>query len=129
LSSAAQINRNLRDAAFWHREALVESLDDETKMILSRSQQIVPVDTSALKQSGRMLGPQVSPSQIKFRIRYGNQITENYAVRQHEDLTLRHKAGKQAKFLEEPAMQAAGNMALRVANRIKLQIGNRDFFR
>lgn len=97
-------------------------------MIFSRSQQIVPVETSALKQSGRKLGPQLSPGQIKYQIRYGNQITEDYAVRQHEDLSLKHKAGKQAKFLEYPASQAEGGMALRVANRIKMQQGKTDFF-
>src|SRR5690606_37119217 len=40
-------------------------------------------------------------------------------VRQHEDLTLRHDPGRQAKYLEEPMQTARGTMLDLVATEIR----------
>jgi len=42
-----------------------------------------------------------------------------YAVRQHEDLTLRHDPGRQAKYLEEPMQTERGTMLDLVATEIR----------
>lgn len=67
-----------------------------TGLLLQRySQQVVPIDTSVLKNSAftRLISPNL------VRVGY----TASYAVFVHERLDLRHEKGKQAKFLEEPA--------------------------
>lgn len=70
-------------------------------LLLQRmSQQIVPVDTAALKNSAftREGGTEMEP---EVRVGY----TQAYAVFVHENLEARHKEGKVAKYLEKPARE------------------------
>lgn len=65
--------------------------------ILRKSQKIVPVDTGALKNSGR--------ARLTGRGFTANAIIEYlvaYAIYVHENLEAKHKAGKFAKFVEIP---------------------------
>lgn len=65
--------------------------------ILRKSQKIVPVDTGALKNSGRV--------KLKGRGFTANAVIEYlvaYAIYVHENLEARHKQGKFAKFVETP---------------------------
>lgn len=78
--------------------------------LLRESMKIVPIDTSALKNSG----PNVTRAEgfgfdTVMIVGYG----QDYAIYVHENLTARHAKGKQAKFLEEPARtgrQAMGDI-------------------
>lgn len=62
------------------------------------SQKVVPIDTGALKNSSgtRAFGRGGDTTVVVY-------YTQAYAVYVHERTDLRHKPGKQAKFLEEPA--------------------------
>jgi hypothetical protein len=66
--------------------------------LLRKSQQVVPVDTGALKNSGftRKTG-----SGFSTDVTVG--YTQSYAIYVHENLEARHKPGKIAKYLEKPA--------------------------
>lgn len=81
------------------------------------SQKIVPVLTGNLRLSaftrkeGKGTGTQV-------RVGY----TANYAVFVHENLTARHKPGKQAKFLETPAREKRDEIAAIIANEIRQSV-------
>lgn len=81
--------------------------------VLDVSQRLVPVDTGELKRSGRV---QVS----------GNEgavfYTDSKAVGAHEDLRGRNRTG-QAKFLEQPLMDAPTAKAERVAAEIRSRLG------
>lgn len=61
------------------------------------SQKIVPVDTSALKNSAFT---RAEGKGFKTDVTVG--YTQEYAVFVHENMDARHKPGKQAKFLEQP---------------------------
>jgi len=61
------------------------------------SQKIVPVDTSALKNSA-FTRAEGKGFETDVTVGY----TQNYAVYVHENMDARHKPGKQAKFLEQP---------------------------
>lgn len=70
-----------------------------------KSQQIVPVDTGALKNSAftRATGKGFSTEVL---VGY----TQSYAIYVHENLDARHKPGKYAKYLETPARENRDEM-------------------
>ena len=67
-------------------------------LLLRASQKIVPVDTGNLRSSG-FTRADGTGWDTKVTVGY----TASYAVFVHENLDNKHKKGKQAKFLEEPA--------------------------
>lgn len=84
--------------------------------VMAESKRLVPVDTGALKGSGYVTAPAVDGGKIEVELGYGGPAAQ-YAVRQHEDLSLRHPGGGQAKFLEQPltALDLPREIAARVA--------------
>lgn len=83
-------DRKARDAA---KEARVEGSIKAAERILKISQGEVPIDQGELRDSGRVVADEDGAI-----IAYDTP----YAVRQHEDLTLRHPHGGDAKYLERP---------------------------
>lgn len=67
--------------------------------ILGESQKIVPVDTGTLKRSGH-----ISTKGNITTISYNTP----YALKQHEDPTLNHPRGGEAKYLERPFNEKVG---------------------
>lgn len=67
--------------------------------ILADSQPLVPVDTGELKASGK-----VTQEGTRATVSYDALAPDGYpyGIRQHEDMTLHHPNGGQAKFLEQP---------------------------
>ncbi len=69
---------------------------------------VVPVDTSALKNSApNVTRKEGSGFNTVFIVGYGM----DYAVYVHENINARHKPGKMAKFLEIPARYGRDDMA------------------
>lgn len=66
--------------------------------ILGESQKLVPVDTGTLQRSGNI--------QTKDNITTISYNTP-YARKQHEDMTLNHPRGGEAKYLERPFNEKA----------------------
>ncbi len=71
-----------------------------------KSQLVVPVDTGNLK--GGAFTRNVGGKGFKADIVVG--YVADYAVTVHEDLQAKHKKGKQAKYLEEPARREKGEI-------------------
>lgn len=69
--------------------------------ILGESQKLVPVDTSTLKRSGH-----VSTERNITTISYNTP----YALKQHEDASLNHPKGGEAKYLEKPFNEKVQDM-------------------
>jgi len=77
---------------------------------------LVPIDTSALKNSGPLVTrAEGSGFNTVMIVGFGTQ----YAVYVHEDLNARHAAGKQAKFLEEPARRGRPTMSQIIRDEMK----------
>lgn len=78
-----------------------KGIEEAMTFILKQSKEEVPVDTGALKKSGKM-------TKIKngYEISYKQKSESgyNYAPIQHENLDYKHKKGK-AKYLEDPIKQ------------------------
>lgn len=95
------------------RAAAEEVVGEAAQLVFHESQRLVPVDTGALKASGR-----VTQDGLEAAISYGGedgagrngQDTAAYAVPQHERLDFEHPNG-QAKYLEIPMHAQADRVA------------------
>jgi hypothetical protein len=67
--------------------------------VMFESQKVVPYDEGDLHDSGETDRPQYEGDRVRVVLHYGGGNVD-YAVIQHEDLTLNHPHGGQAKFLE-----------------------------
>lgn len=108
-SGAKAIQRNLRRAESGYRRALGAALYREGSAILAESLKLVPVDTGRLRATGYVSPPEQTRGGVEVEIGYGT----DYAVKQHEDVSLAHVVG-QAKFLQQPAEEAERGMLTRV---------------
>lgn len=80
------------DAVLAHRRrALLLALEH----LLGASRQLVPHEEGTLERSGRVI---VADDGSLGAVTYDTP----YAVRQHEDLSMRHDPGRSAKYLERP---------------------------
>lgn len=83
------------------RAAAERGLRKAAEHLLGVSRQLVPIEEGTLERSG---DPSVRPGALsQDGLRAAVSYDTVYAVRQHEELTWRHDAGRQAKYLEQPA--------------------------
>lgn len=112
----AQILRTIANVA---PDALAGALYEEGESIRAESQERVPVDTGVLKNSA-FVATEGQGDSFAVQVGYGGAAAE-YAVVQHEDMTLRHDDGG-PKFLENPALEHAKDMGERLAARIRARM-------
>ena len=79
--------------------ALLRATYESAHLVLADSQEIVPVDTGALRASGQVHLPAVSGTNVEVVVGYGGPGVD-YATYVHEDLSAHHAPGTSAKFLE-----------------------------
>ena len=87
---------------------VAQAINEVMSGVFARSQELVPVDTGALKASGVFIPAQeIMPTYEKPQayINYGNADVD-YAVYVHENLDDHHAAPTQAKYLEQPLTEA-----------------------
>ena len=80
-------------------KALEAGLITGASFLLRESKLVCPVDTSNLKNGGRVRNIGGKGFKADLVVEY----LADYAVMVHENLSARHKEGKQAKYLEYPA--------------------------
>jgi hypothetical protein len=74
------------------------------ELLVAHSKPICPIDTGALRRSGRVEACVVTPDEVRCQVAYGGGAVD-YAVYVHEILHYRHAPPTQAKFLEQPALE------------------------
>lgn len=121
LIGVRQAQRRLLSAAAKAQAAADQALRVEGELILAESQSLVPFDEGVLSASGHVQGPDGPPTDRVVTVGYGG-AAEAYAVVQHEDTTLRHAGGRQAKYLEQPALQRGASFGARLATAIATAI-------
>lgn len=99
------IEEEITAAAFKGIKKLAE-------VILGESQKLVPVDTGTLKNSGTTRSNKLEKS---VTISYNTP----YARKQHEDNTLNHPRGGQAKYLERPFNEKVGEAEGYIADELQ----------
>ena len=98
--------------------ALALAVHQEARTILEASQQLVPVDTGALRQSGVVEGPAISGYEVTMTLRYGDHGRLSYAADQHFNTQYHHAHG-QSHYLQQPLFEATEGMAQRLAAHIE----------
>jgi hypothetical protein len=96
------------------------ALRHEAQEAFAASQDEVPVDTGALKASGR-IRPEVGVfergNEVYVELTYGGSATE-YSIYVHENLEANHPHGK-AKYLEDPLVRQVNGIAGRIADKVE----------
>ncbi|ELP64163.1 hypothetical protein STRTUCAR8_05592 [Streptomyces turgidiscabies Car8] len=77
------------------REGAARGLLLAAEHVLGESNNVVPLDESALQRSGTA---SVDPGSLTATVSYDTP----YAVRQHEEMDYQHAPGRTAKYLETP---------------------------
>lgn len=80
--------------------------------VLSEAVDRVPLDTGDLSRSGAV-------HQRQGALEAWVVFDSPYAIRQHEDLTLEHKNGREAKYLENAAKELRPTMETMIGNYVK----------
>jgi hypothetical protein len=117
--AAAQTVRAIGDRAYAR---FVTNLEDVMADIFAETQVLVPVETGALKRSGRVVREAVTADGVVLSIAYGGPSEPryvDYAVYVHERLDVRHAPPTQAKFIEVPMLRYATVMEARLAAGIR----------
>lgn len=100
-------------------EAARHGLGLAMEYLLSVSTELVPIEEGTLMRSGKA---DVDDHDLIGMVTYSARNDKDdydYAVRQHEDLTLRHANGRTAKFLEGPMLEKSNTLAQIVAETIR----------
>ena len=92
-----------------------DALDEWAEKVLEESKRLVPVQTGELQKSGEVVKTAIIGNMSpKVEIIY----TAEYALTIHEDLTLKHPNGGQAKYLEQPMTDHQGELVETIKKRI-----------
>ena len=94
------------------RAAAAQGLSDGAELILEETVRTIPIEEATLARSG-------TTSLDAARLRATVAFDTPYAVRQHEDLTLRHDPGRRAKFLELTMAEQARKVGQVIQTRVK----------
>jgi hypothetical protein len=91
--------------------------------VMAPSQRIVPLDVGTLKNSRFVEEPKISADgTISVTGGYGGAASD-YAIVQHEDLSLNHQGQGRPKYLETPLLEAKPKLAANMARRLKARLG------
>lgn len=94
------------------RAGAVRGLRLAAEHVLTESRKRVPIEEGTLERSGVAT---VDESSLTAAVSYDTV----YAVRQHEELTWRHDAGRTAKYLEGPLNEQAATCAAIIAAELR----------
>lgn len=106
------------------KRAVAGGLYAAGSVIIKESKRRTPVLDGTLRGSGYVTEPQNIGRGVLVEIGHGGAASA-YAVRQHEDLTLNHPGGGEAKFLENAMVSKKGE-AFRTAAATANAIFERD---
>jgi hypothetical protein len=110
---ADEIKRNLKIAGVKLGLSVRQGLIRAGLFLQRKSQEIVPIDTSTLKNSAGTRADGYNWDTV-VSVFY----TATYAVYVHERTKLKHKEGKSAKYLEKPARQHKAKILRLIAGEI-----------
>ncbi|MFE5852015.1 hypothetical protein ACFQ61_02145 [Streptomyces sp. NPDC056500] len=104
----------------WNGDAIAEQLRAAAarglrigaEHVLEVSRQRVPIEEATLERSGTAT---VDEDSLTAAVAYDTP----YAVRQHEDMTLRHDPGRTAKYLEGPLNEESGTVEAIIAAQLR----------
>lgn len=124
LEGDKELQNVLRVASKEAPLAVAKAIWEEANLIFARSQVLVPVDTGVLRGSGGVSAPQFGIHGSYVDIFYGGPAAP-YALYVHEIIGNYHNPPTQAKYLEQPFMEALPAVQNNISRRIIHIIRNR----
>ena len=97
--------------------AIAQAIWEEANIIFAKSQVLVPVDTGVLRGSGGVSSPQMGDKGYFVDVFYGGPAA-SYALYVHEIIGNYHNPPTQAKYLEQPVMEAMATIQENIRGRI-----------
>ncbi|RSS59575.1 hypothetical protein [Streptomyces sp. WAC01280] len=85
------------------RAGAVQGLRLGAEHLLQKTREVVPIEEATLERSGTAT---VDEASLTAAVSYDTP----YAIRQHEDMNLRHDDGRTAKYVERPLVENAGEI-------------------
>lgn len=125
LEGDKELQNALRVAQEKSPLAVAQAIWEQANLIFAKSQVLVPVDTGVLRGSGGVSAPQQGASGYYVDIFYGGPAAP-YALYVHEIIGNYHASPTQAKYLEQPFMQALPDMQKNIRDRIVQIIKSRS---
>ena len=101
---------------------LGEALYEDGNRIMGQSVQLVPVDTGLLRSTAHVERPVTTATGVEVELRYGSHGLAEYSIVVHEDVTMNHPNGGEAKFLQTPLLAAVDGMAARLGTDLLLAL-------
>ncbi len=117
----SELDRHIRDMSNKVSTVAGRALREEAEIEMTEAKRRTPVDTGALRASGRVEGPQLAAGDVYVTLSFGGPAAP-YALFVHENLDAYHKVG-QAKYLESTLNESRPHMASRLAKRIGKLMG------
>ena len=111
-----EINLRIDEVLHATREASADGLYLAAEHVLGVSTAHVPIEMGDLQASGQA-------SEDRANLTAAVSYDTPYAVRQHEEMGYRHKAGRAAKYLENAVNSEAGKAAEIIAQTIRSRTG------
>ena len=104
---------------------LMRVMEETMQRVYAESQELVPVDTGALRDSARIIktGGSIAGGLPEVLVVYGGGSVD-YAVIVHEDLEAHHASPTQAKFLEIPLIRNESFLASRLRQQIQVLLNS-----
>lgn len=84
------------------------------ELVLERSRRYVPIEEGTLERSGRVTDNGTDTVAISY--------DTPYAVKQHEDMTLRHPNGRSAKYLERALAESRNEVAKLIQRAVRTRL-------
>lgn len=103
------------------QQALMVALREIGEELMTAAKQLCPVRYGALRASGLAHAVERDGDSLREVLSFGNDAVD-YAIYVHENLNAHHNVG-QAKFLEQPIMDAATSLTDRIAESLRAQLG------
>ena len=113
-------NLNIPGATKAARDASYEGLLIGGELVLGDSNEQVPHEDGDLERTGAVSG---DPAAVKVAISYRDVAYRGQAVQQHEDMTLKHDDGRNAKFLERAIAANRDRVREAVAGSLRKRFG------
>ncbi|MDW4905093.1 hypothetical protein RB628_06960 [Streptomyces sp. ADMS] len=112
MTARARLTWNSAAAVRGTRRGAVRGLRLAAEHVLERARARVPIEEGTLERSGVASVDETS-------LTAGVSFDQPYAVRQHEDMALRHDDGRTAKYLEGPLQEEAGTVEEIIAAQVR----------
>ena len=126
VTGIAELQQRLQALAAEVTPLMAIALQQQGESIWEASQALVPVDTGALRESGTVSDAAISGLVASVEISYGVPGTgfartpSEYAIKVHEDTTMRHPRGGQSHFLSQPFFAATQDLLEELADAIRI---------